>query len=63
MWGENASSKACVPVVGNNDFMAATATLKKRVRPLQLSLPHFLCTTSAYSGTYPEFPNTLYQTM
>jgi hypothetical protein len=60
MWGENASSKACVPVVGNNDFMAETATLKKRVRPLQLSLPHFLCTTSVYCGTYPEFPHTLF---
>jgi hypothetical protein len=59
MWGENASSKACVPVLGNNDFMAATATLKKRVRPLLLSFPHSLCTTSAYSGTYTDFPHTL----
>ena len=59
MCGENASSKACVPVVGSNDFMAATATLKNRVRPLQLSLPHFLRTTSVYSGTYLELSNTL----
>jgi hypothetical protein len=59
MWGESASRKACVPVVGSNDFMAATATLKKRARPLQLSLPHFLCTTSAYSGTYSDFSHTL----
>jgi hypothetical protein len=61
MCGENTSSNACVPVAGSNDFMAVTATLKKRVRPPQLSIPHFLCTTFTYPGTCSDFPNTLYQ--
>jgi hypothetical protein len=39
--------------------MAVTATLKKCVRPVQLSLPHFLCTTFTYPGTYSDFPHTL----
>lgn len=59
MCAENASSNACVPVGGSNDFMAVTATLKKRMRPLHLSLPHFSCATSINSDTYSDLSHTL----
>jgi hypothetical protein len=56
MCGENASSNACVPVVGSNDFMTPTATPKKHVRPLQSSLPIFYAQPLPILTLTPIYP-------